>query len=186
MKGAPVIRGLLVLVAILYPLGVYFGLKVMPPGFFGLVLTVLLALRFGALGPGERRLLLPLLSIFLAYALLAAWLNNERVLMAYPVLVNASLFMIFLWSLKGGESMMFRFASARGMKMSVYAPAYLRKLTIVWIVFFLLNGLAAAWTMTRSMEIWAIYNGVIAYCLIGVLIAGEWLFRIFYKKKKGV
>ena len=71
-------HGLVLLVAVLYPLGVYFGLKVMPPGFFGLVLAIILALRFGVLGEGERQLLLPLLSVFLCYALLAAWLNNER------------------------------------------------------------------------------------------------------------
>ena len=186
MKGAAVTQGLLLLVAVLYPLGVYFGLKVLPPSFFGLVLIVALALRFGALGAGERRLLLPVLSGFLGFALLAAWLDSERFLMAYPVLVNASLCLLFLWSLRGGESMMFRVAKARGMKMSPYAPAYLRNLTKVWIGFFILNGLIAAWTMTRSMEVWAVYNGLIAYVLIGVLIGGEWLFRIHYTKKKGV
>lgn len=186
MKGAPVTQGLLLLVAILYPVGVYFGLSVMPPSFFGLALVVVLALRFGALGADERRLLLPVLSVFMCFAILAAWLDSERFLMAYPILVNASLFFLFLWSLRGGESMMLRVAKARNMKMSPYAPAYLRNLTRVWMLFFVLNALAAAWTMTQSMEVWAVYNGFIAYILIGLLIAGEWLFRIQYKKKKGV
>ena len=96
MKSSTVIRGLLLLVAVLYPVGVYFGLKVLPPSFFGLVLAILLALRFGALGEGERRLMLPLLVLFLGFALVAAWLDSERVLKAYPVLVNASLCLIFL------------------------------------------------------------------------------------------
>ena len=184
MKGAVVTQGLLLLVAVLYPVGVYFGLKVMPPSFFGLVLIVVLALRFGALGQGERRLLLPVLAVFLCYALLAAWMDSERFLMAYPVLVNTSLFLLFGWSLQGGESMMYRFAKARGMKMSPYAPAYLRNLTKVWMLFFIMNGLIAAWTVTQSMEVWAVYNGLVAYILIGLLIGGEWLFRIHYKKKK--
>ena len=82
--------------------------------------------------------------------------------------------------------MMLRFARARGMKMSAYAPAYLRTLTKVWILFFVVNGLTAAWTVTQSLQVWAVYNGLIAYGLMGVLIGGEWLFRIHYKKKKGV
>ena len=49
MKGAVVTQGLLLLVAVLYPVGVYFGLKVMPPSFFGLVLIVVLALRWSDL-----------------------------------------------------------------------------------------------------------------------------------------
>lgn len=186
MKATPVLRGLVVVVAVLYPVGVYFGLKVLPPSFFGLVLAVLLALRFGFIGPGERRVLMPLLFGFLAYALLAAYLNSERFLLYYPVLVNASLCVLFLASLRGGESILLRLVRSRNMKMSRYAPAYLRWLTLIWAGFFLANGLIAIWTTTRTLETWAVYNGFIAYLLIGVLIGAELLFRIYYKKRKGV
>jgi uncharacterized membrane protein len=36
----------------------------------------------------------------------------------------------------------------------------------------------AAWTaLCASDKIWAIYNGAIAYGLMGCMFAGEWLYR---------
>ena len=186
MKAAFILRGLVVLVIVAYPLGVYFGLKVMPPSFLGLVLAVLIALRFGIIRPEERRILMPLLAGFLAFAITAAIVGSEKVLLFYPVLVNASLFVLFAWTLRSGEPLLLRMVRARGMKMSRYGPAYLYYLTLIWAGFFLLNGAVAAWTTTQSLEVWTIYNGLVAYILIGVLIGAEWLFRIYYKKRKGV
>ncbi|HKJ18397.1 MAG TPA: hypothetical protein VJ984_13680 [Xanthomonadales bacterium] len=179
-------RGLLVLAVFLYPLLVFFGLKVLPPSFFGLVLVVLLALRFGILRPDERKILLPILLVFLAYALTASILGSERFLLFYPVLVNLSLCFLFAWSLRDEEPLLLRVLRKRGVPMSIYAPRYLYCLTIIWSVFFLLNAAIAAWTTTQSLEVWTIYNGLIAYILVGVLLGSEWLFRIYYKKKKGV
>ena len=40
------------------------------------------------------------------------------------------------------------------------------------------NGSIAAWSaLFASREVWAIYNGGVAYLLMGALFAGEWLFR---------
>jgi uncharacterized membrane protein len=48
----------------------------------------------------------------------------------------------------------------------------------VWCGFFILNGCMAAWTaFAASRETWALYNGLISYLLMGVLFAGEWVFR---------
>ena len=58
------------------------------------------------------------------------------------------------------------------------AVRYTRRLTIVWCVFFVFNGLVAFWTaVAQPDEIWALYNGFIAYLLIGSLIVGEMVFR---------
>lgn len=186
MNGAAIVRGLVILAIIAYPIGVYFGIRVLPPGFFGLVLAVLLLLRFGVIAPGERAVLLPLLLPFLAYALVAAVLGSERVLLFYPVLVNACLFVIFVWSLRSEAPILLRIVRARKIRMSRFGPRYLYWLTIVWAGFFVLNGTISAWTITQPLKTWAVYNGLIAYVLIGVLIVGEWLFRIHYKKRKGV
>lgn len=186
MNGAAIVRGLVILAIIAYPVGVYFGIRVLPPSFFGLVLAVLLLLRFGVITPGERAVLLPLLLPFLAYAVLAAVMGSERVLLFYPVLVNAGLFSIFVWSLRSETPILLRIVRARGIKMSEYAPKYLTRLTKVWAGFFVLNGTISAWTITQPLKTWAVYNGLIAYVLIGVMVVGELLFRIHYKKRKGV
>ena len=33
--------------------------------------------------------------------------------------------------------------------------------------------------------IWAVYNGFVSYLLVGILIAGEVVFRHFYKRRLG-
>jgi uncharacterized membrane protein len=55
---------------------------------------------------------------------------------------------------------------------------YTAKVTKVWCLFFLANGTVAAYTaLYASREMWVFYNGFLGYCLMGALLAGEWLFR---------
>jgi uncharacterized membrane protein len=43
---------------------------------------------------------------------------------------------------------------------------------------FVLNGSLALYTaVAADIEVWALYNGVIAYVLMGLLFAGEYLVR---------
>jgi uncharacterized membrane protein len=44
-------------------------------------------------------------------------------------------------------------------------------------VFFAANGSIAWWTTDQSMNIWTLYNGLIAYVAMGVMFGGEWLIR---------
>jgi len=56
--------------------------------------------------------------------------------------------------------------------------AYTRRVTQVWCGFFVLNGSVALVTaLWASDATWALYNGLISYCLMGCLFAGEWLVR---------
>ena len=42
----------------------------------------------------------------------------------------------------------------------------------------MLNGLAASYTAVwATTETWTIYNGFVAYVLMGALMGGEWLVR---------
>lgn len=48
----------------------------------------------------------------------------------------------------------------------------------MWCVFFVFNGaLAVATALWTSDRVWALYNGLIAYVLIGTLFSVEWLVR---------
>jgi 3-hydroxymyristoyl/3-hydroxydecanoyl-(acyl carrier protein) dehydratase len=50
--------------------------------------------------------------------------------------------------------------------------------TLVWTVFFLLNGLLAlALALGGDLKAWTLYNGFLAYILMGALFAGEFLYR---------
>ena len=72
MTRSTLIRALFLACIGLYPVLVYFGLSFLPPGFFGIALLVLLAMRYGVLLPEERPVLVPLLLVFVTYALAAA------------------------------------------------------------------------------------------------------------------
>lgn len=186
MKLSVLIKVLITLVFVAYPFIVYVGIQTVPPSFIGVLLMVLLAMRFGVLRAEERRLQLPILLVFLVYALIATLLRSEKFLLFYPVMVNLVLFAVFVSSLRDKESILLRLVRARGVKISVYGPSYLNRLTAVWAGFFLLNAAVAAWTTTQPLATWTLYNGLIAYLLVAIMMAIEWLFRIQYKKHRGI
>ena len=170
----------------LYPFIIYFGIRILPASFFGIALAVLLVLRFAFTRSAERATALPALALLLAYAVAAALVGSRQLLLYYPVLVNLLMCAIFAGSLRHEEPLLLKVVRARGVAMSEHAPGYLHRLTAVWAAFFALNGGVAFWTTSASMEVWTIYNGLIAYLLIGALIAGEWVFRRQYKKRLGI
>jgi uncharacterized membrane protein/3-hydroxymyristoyl/3-hydroxydecanoyl-(acyl carrier protein) dehydratase len=186
MKWAMLVRVMVVIFFLVYPFIVYFGIKFFPPSFFGLLLSVLLAMRVGVLTRDERLVLLPVLIVFIGYSIATVVLNNASMLLFYPVMVNFSLFITFANSLRQEESLLLRIVRARGATISEYTPGYLYRLTAVWAGFFVLNGLLSIWTSTLSMAAWTLYNGLLSYGLVGVLIGGELVFRHFYIKRKEV
>jgi len=180
------VRVLFVACIAVYPFLVYFGIKHLPPSFFALALMVILALRFGVLVPEERPILLPILVVFLAYALLAAVLKSTAMLLYYPALVSYSLCLVFANSLRQEEPLLLRMIRARGMPISKHGPKYLYRLTGIWAGFFALNGSVAIWTSTQSIEVWTLYNGLISYFVVAALIGIEMIFRRYYKRRMGV
>jgi uncharacterized membrane protein len=168
-----------------YPVLVYFGLQFMPPSAFGVALLVLLAMRYGVLLPSERVILVPMLLIFVAYALTATLSGSQLMLLYYPAVVNFTLCGVFLNSLRVGDPLLLRIIRARGITPSVHGPGYLYWLTGIWAAFFIVNGAISIWTSTLSLEIWTLYNGFLAYCAMAVLAAGEFVFRHFYLRRMG-
>ena len=186
MKQAMLVRALLVVFFVAYPFVIYFGINYLPPSFFGLVLVVLLAMRFGVLLPEERLVFLPILVVFLGYAIATVIFDSATMLLYYPALVNFSLCLVFASSLRQEESLLLRIVRVRGAVISEYVPRYLYRLTALWAGFFVLNGTVSIWTSTLSMQAWTLYNGLISYFIIAILGASEWVFRRHYKKKMGV
>jgi len=55
---------------------------------------------------------------------------------------------------------------------------YTRRVTWIWCGVFVLNGsLALATALWASNQVWALYNGLLAYVMMGALCGGEWLVR---------
>ena len=186
MTRTTLIRALFVTCIAAYPFLIYFGLQHLPPTFFAVLLMILVAMRYGVLLPEERPVVIPMLLIYICYALVAAISGSEMMLLYYPAVVNFTLCGVFLNSLRQGDPLLLRFVRARGVPINEYVPLYMFNLTLIWAVFFIANGAISIWSGFVSMEVWTLYNGFLSYCLVALLIGAEYVFRIWYKKSKGV
>ncbi len=116
--------------------------------------------------------------------LLAVWSDAWLPLRLYPVLVNTVLLGVFAYSLFFPPSMIERFARVSEPNLPAQAIGYTRRVTQIWCVFFAINGAIALMTaLWSSPAIWALYNGLIAYLLMGLLLAGEYIFRRRFKRQ---
>lgn len=172
-----------------YPLIVLCGLQVVPVYYLGLFFIALAVLRLWLFHSNKRWQILPLLLtvILILVALYAVLSGQPMWFRFYPVAVNGTLLGVFFVSLWRGEPMVERLARLSEPDFPDVARPYTRKVTIMWCCFFVFNGLAALYTaLYSSFEIWAWYNGVLAYCLMGLLFAGEWLVRRQVQRKVNV
>ena len=104
--------------------------------------------------------------------------DSERLLRLYPVAVNLGMALVFGLTLARPPSMIERFARLQEPDLPEQGVRYTRQVTAAWVVFLLVNGAIALYTaVLSSREVWALYNGLIAYGLMGAMFAGEWLVR---------
>lgn len=96
----------------------------------------------------------------------------------YPVLVNACLLAVFVASLLRPPTVIERIARLSDPLLPAEALPYIRKVTMAWCGFFVVNGaLALATTLWASQRTWLLYNGFLAYVLMGAFFGAEWLLR---------
>lgn len=158
-----------------YPALVYSGLGRFEPRVLAMLLAAVAAAR--ALVSHERVWMIAA-AAGAGLACVAALMNDATALKLYPVVVNATLLALFGISLLHPPSVVERIARLREPELPAAAVAYTRRVTQVWCLFFTANGtIAFATAMWASTANWALYNGLIAYLLMGLLFAGEWLVR---------
>lgn len=178
--------GLLVLA---YPLVVYVGLmhlNARSTAFGLLLLTVLRFLLLRAAGPGKGTWTHAMVPVVLTAGLvgLAFVFDADAYLLFYPVAINAVMLVLFAESLVRPPSIIERFARISEPDLPQSGVRYTRKVTMAWCVFFILNGGAALYTATLSdLELWTVYNGVIAYVLMAIMFAGEYLIRLRVRRR---
>lgn len=179
------LRLLSILALLSYPFAVFYGLERFGPGIMAIILGALLVLRLAAGGllRGSRRslALMVVIATFVAATFLSA---DERVLKAYPVLINLGLLVMFALSLVYPPTVPERGMRLAGREVPEEAHNYLRGVTLAWCGFFLGNGLIAAWTaLFAPTAWWALYNGFISYVLIGLFFAAEYGVRLWVKRQ---
>lgn len=167
---------LLPLIGVLYPFLVWFGMTVVSPQVFALVLAIAWLLRAPFLWrqPGGRWML----GVALAYCALLAASGESMLLRWYPTLVSLFLLLTFGLSLIVGPPVVERIARASEPDLPDAAIPYTRKVTWAWVAFFVFNAaMSAALTRWATLKWWTLYNGLIVYLIMGALFAGEWLLR---------
>ena len=183
-KGTMAGKFLLAGAIALYPVAVYFLFDTVGPTALGLVLITMLLLR---LKPAAR--LLPGLAYFAVaavaiVALIALVGDSALALKSYPTIISLVMLAVFGYTLFRPPSMVERFARAAGSKFSAHTVAYTRAVTAMWCIFFAVNAaVSATISVTGSLRAWTLYNGLIAYGIVGALFVGELLFRRAYKRR---
>ena len=171
----PGVSALLLVLSVGYPVVVYLALGHVGPRWIALLLIALALLRAWV-----TREPFWLVAAGLAAVLAGAGFVGDRwaPLKLYPALVNLVLLGLFATSLWRGPTVVERLARLREPDFPPAAVAYTRRVTQAWCAFFLANGAVATITaLWASDAAWALYNGAIAYALMGLLMGVEWLVR---------
>lgn len=169
------LTALVVLTGVVYPFIVYFGFDSLSPRWFAVILALVWLLRsLTATGRQHKWQT----SAVLVFCLLLFAANEPQLLHWYPVLINLLLMAVFGASLRYGPPLIERLARLQEAELPHYAIAYTRKVTVAWVLFFIGNTtVAAVLTLWAPRSWWLLYNGFIAYILIGLMFAIEWWVR---------
>lgn len=176
------LKTILIVVTIAYPFLIYFGLSHFNSSFVMIALVALLMVRWLIVKQDATRniILISILGMLVAAFLLGSQLG----LKIYPVVVNASMLVLFATSLRMKQTVIEKLARIKEPDLPPSGVRYTRQVTYVWCVFFGLNCtvslLTAFWA---SNETWLFYNGFLAYLIIGTLVVSEWLIRPLVKRK---
>ena len=175
-------------VLLAWPLVIWHGLANWRPEWVLIVLVTAFLLRFlvlkkqlGVLAATGKKIAL----FGLALCLFSGILREYHLLLYYPVVINALLFTVFYSSLAEPVSLVERLARLQEPALSAAGVKYTSRVTQIWCVFFIVNGSIAFLTcMYGDMTIWAAYNGMISYVLMGLLMGTEWIVRQRIKKRE--
>jgi uncharacterized membrane protein len=183
-KSSTLRGAVLILLSLAYPFAIYFlgghlsAVYILGGGMAVWLLN--LGLQYQRLA--SYQMLLPP-SVLLLLGLMLWW-DEERATLMYPVVTNLSFASMLSISLLYPPSLIERLARLTEPELDARGIAYTKNVTIVWLLFSLSNAFIAMVTVwIGDRELWLLYNACISYLLTGLLLAGEYLFRLYYKRK---
>lgn len=184
LKSGWLHAGVLTPLFVLYPLYIWFAIQYLSVMTALLPLVALLIARgllFSAQGLLSRGFYL----VTASFLLIALWQQqSETALLFYPVWINLGMLAIFAWSLFHPPSVITRIATLMEGPLDEKGIDYTENVTRVWCVFFIFNGsMAAGLAWSGNWDLWVLYNGLIAYVLIGLLMFIEWRVRKIVRAK---
>ncbi len=166
--------------AVLYPLAMYVGLKTFSPRFVAVFCgsMVVVGTVLKQRNQHTLRLLAPVSGVMLL-CLISAFFNQSHVMLYLPALISLNLLISFGYTLFRPPSMAAIFAQrATTMTFNEEQLRYCRLVTLIWVIFFVFNGTVAGLTACcKTLEVWSLYNGLIAYGAMGLLFTAELFYR---------
>ena len=104
---------------------------------------------------------------------------DPRIAHVVPVVINLALAALFASTLReGAEPMIARFARRERGTLEPELRGYTRRLTVVWIAFFVaMAAIAAGLSLAGWTTAWLVFALVGNYALIAALLVGEYLYR---------
>lgn len=166
---------------VLLPAAIYLGLQYASPRWIALILLLVAGVRLLTINAKTPALFGALLALAMLMILTAST-NSEIGLLAYPVLINLIMLIVFAASLFSQQTIVERLARLEEPTLSTAAVNYTRNVTWAWVLFFILNGTVAASTIFMNREVWAFYNGFFSYILMGAMFIGERIIRKRFKE----
>lgn len=144
-----------------------------------LLVVPLIALRLRGTPREARMAVLRVPLVILGVLLLGAVTEDPRFVLSMPVLINLGLLMTFGVTLRtGGVPMIERFARLSDPDLDAPRVAHCRQWTVRWCVFFVANAaISAMLALGDDVKLWAIYTSGVAYALMGIMFAAEFLQR---------
>lgn len=178
----------IIVLMICYPFVIFFGLSHFPLRYVALLIILLFIIRLvllkmkSTLSNKVSTIAISVLGIGLCvWAMIS---NNELAVRLYPVGVSVVLLLVFAYSIQFPPTVIERIARITTPNLPPAAIRYTRKVTLVWCLFFIVNGgIALITALFSSLRIWTLYNGLISYVLIGVIFAIEFIVRLGIKKR---
>lgn len=173
------------LLALVYPLVVYFGIDRISPAVLGVILACMVVIKF-YLTPQKDYAQTLVLLLMVIFSLGVAISNSEMTLRFYPVIMSCAVATLFALSLFQSQSLIERFARMAGKTITANAKSYSRKLTLLWSILLLINaGVAGYFALYATMKSWALYNGLLSYGVFILFFCLEYGFRQYYIRRYG-
>ncbi|PCI03037.1 MAG: hypothetical protein COB79_01380 [Zetaproteobacteria bacterium] len=157
---------------ILYPAVVYYGLT-HGMAWFGLLLLILFFMYQAIFSEKHWQ------SIgFIAVLSVGAWFQQATTIKLIPIVIHLSLFGLFYQSLQDKSPLIEKFARLDFPNFPEGMARHCLQMTQIWTVFFACNiVLNIGLVLWATDATWALYNGMLVYIFIGMLVLGEYIWR---------
>lgn len=188
MRELPIIKMLTGVLFVVWPFVIWLGLTQNSLQWLLPVLIVLFLLRLQQANQKAGPMRYAVQTVAAAGVLLSAasfLLKSHELLLFYPVVINSTMLAVFGGSLWTNMPIIERLARLQEPNLPPEGVLYTRRVTQVWCVFFVFNGsIALATALYADIQLWTVWNGIISYVLMGVLMGGELLVRRYMMSKE--